>query len=825
MANGALTYLGGLFRAALPTLLTFLALLIWGFLCWQVYVHAPAGSVGSSTYVAVSATPYSVGWVELGQRPGPRSAAAQHLLIRRNGGQWVFANASGNRKVLISTTRTSGRFVQRWELRQGDRISFDGVDIVVIAVTDDTITLRDRVSKREVVFNGDLTPRGEAVFKVCEGSIRRVFNGFKWMSRSIFAGEKSELPVFSIGGGVNCSNRWRMERLDPVAVVIVWQAGRFWVAPGSARRETLLFRAGQRTGTTFDQLSVRMNGRFGKVTSVILGATRYNVTDLGDRLRLSPVTNKMYFFANGLLPNYPSSMRWLGAGKAPLAWISGMGPMIAIGVFIATALGIGAFWFWRRRFRDDNWWLVHAIAALIPSVVGIWVTLLLMRSWGGPDQSLIVAMAWIAWFWATFLLVWSGRLTGYGGWIWMCGVILAGIGTTALFQLGAGAENSRWLGFYYKHAAILALFAWGVAIFTLVPNRMWRNLWITVFNRESILAVVAALLIVAMIAQFLVGSEEGIAGLQPVELVKTVFVVLLGYVGLHVTETRQRDVRRFREKPLTYLAPYFRLAAVFFLIIASIVVGVRDFSPLVIMVVVGLAWLYKLGGTPIGFSKSGKVFQWMRPAVLILVIGIVALLSYVYMNPESVPDGFPQKDRILVWSKPQLFPHSGSQVLGSMDFVGQGGWFGAKPWFGINGPIMTLPAVQDDFITAYLINRFGAIAGLVMLGVQLLLIALLFGLGRRLERQLRGGDFRDQNAGVVLGYTLYGLAWLHAAHWLISWGNTLGMLPVMGQPMTWLTAGNSHLMAFALIILLIAQISAWVGFSFTDEDKMKQQAG
>ena len=518
-------------------------------------------------------------------------------------------------------------------------------------------------------------------------------------------------------------------------------------------------------------------------------------------------------------------MKWLGVGKPALIWISGMGPLIAIGVFVATALGIGAFWFWRRRFRDDKWWLVHAIAALIPSVIGIWVTLLLMRGWGGPDQSLIVAVVWIAWFWATFLLVWSGRLTGYGGWIWLCGVILAGIGTTALFQLGAGAENTRWLGFYYKHAAILALFGWMIAIFTLVPNRMWRNLWITIFNRESILAVIAGLLIVAMAVQFLVGSEEGIAGLQPVELVKTVFVVLLGYVGLHVTETRQRDVRRFRERPLTYLAPYFRLAGVFFLIIASIVVGVRDFSPLVIMTVVLMAWIYKVGGKPSGLSKAGSFFIWVRPAVLLLVIGIVGLLTFVYMNPEVVPDGFPQKDRILVWSKPQLFPHSGSQVLGSMDFVGQGGWFGAKPWFGVNGPVMTLPAVQDDFITAFLINRFGGIAGLVMLGTQLLFIVLLFGLGRRLERQLTGGDFRDQNAGVVLGYTLFGLAWLHAAHWLISWGNTMGMLPVMGQPMTWLTAGNSHLMAFALIILLIAQISAWVGFSFTDEDKLRAEGG
>lgn len=823
--ESGLTYFTGLFRAALPTILTFGALLIWGFLSWQVYVNAPRGNVGRAIEITRSATPYAVGYAELGQTPGPRSAAAQHLLVRNDGGRWVFANASGNRKVLLSTSETSGRFIQRWGIRVGDRISFDGADITVVAVSNDSITLREKFSGRQMTWDGDMNAAGEKVHDVCEGTLRSIINDLKWASRSVFAGDKAELPVFSIGGGVNCPNRWKMPRLDPVAVVIVWQGGRFWVAPGSARRETLLFRGGQQTGTTFDQLKVEMDGRFGKVQSVILGITRYNITDKGDRLRLSPVSNKQYFLASGAPPRYPQSMRWLGAGKGPLPWITGMAPMIAVGIFVATALGIGAFWFWRKRYRHDNWWLVHAIAALIPAVGGIWVTLLLMRSWGQPDQSLIVAMAWIAWFWATFLLVWSGRLTGYGGWTWLCGTILAGIGTTALFQLGAGADNSRWLGFYYKHAAIIALFAWLIALFTLVPNRAWRNLWIRIFNRESVLAVAAILLIIAMIAQFIVGSEEGIAGLQPVELVKTIFVILLGYVGLHVTETRTRDARAFRESPLTYLAPYFRMAGVFFLVIASIVVGVRDFSPLVIMTVVLLAWTWKVGGTMGGLSSGGKLFVWIRPAIALFALGIISLMVYIYANPEVVPDGFPQKDRILVWAKPQLFPHSGSQVLGSMDFVGQGGWFGARPWqwFGANGPIMTLPAVQDDFITAFLINRFGAAAGLIMLGVQLIYILLLFGMGRRLERVLGRGDYRDQNAGIVLGYTLYGLAWLHMAHWLISWGNTLGLLPVMGQPMTWLTAGNSHLMGFALLILLIAQISAWAGLSFSDEEKGRQR--
>ncbi|MGE4011891.1 MAG: hypothetical protein AB7G15_07125, partial [Alphaproteobacteria bacterium] len=64
---------------------------------------------------------------------------------------------------------------------------------------------------------------------------------------------------------------------------------------------------------------------------------------------------------------------------------------------------------------------------------------------------------------------------------------------------------------------------------------------------------------------------------------------------------------------------------------------------------------------------------------------------------------------------------------------------------------------------------------------------------------------------------IYGLAWMHLIHWMISWGNVLGLLPVMGQPMTFITAGNSHLLFFGLAIVAIGLITSWVIQSYRDE--------
>ena len=144
-----------------------------------------------------------------------------------------------------------------------------------------------------------------------------------------------------------------------------------------------------------------------------------------------------------------------------------------------------------------------------------------------------------------------------------------------------------------------------------------------------------------------------------------------------------------------------------------------------------------------------------------------------------------------------------------MDRVGEGGWTGEVEWFGPNGDLMTVPAVQDDFITAFFLNRFGAIIGILFLVAQLAYLVILFSLARQVQRRTEESDFREQSAGWVLAYTIYGLAWLQIAHWTIAWSNTLGLLPVMGQPMTWLSAGNSHLIGFALFTVAVALVTSW----------------
>jgi cell division protein FtsW (lipid II flippase) len=91
-----------------------------------------------------------------------------------------------------------------------------------------------------------------------------------------------------------------------------------------------------------------------------------------------------------------------------------------------------------------------------------------------------------------------------------------------------------------------------------------------------------------------------------------------------------------------------------------------------------------------------------------------------------------------------------------------------------------------------------------LLVIQFLWITTLFKLANHLSRPQANQD--HYAAHNILGNIIFGLTWVHLLHWVISWGNVLGLLPIMGQPMTWLSAGNSHLLAIGAVTLVLAML-------------------
>src|SRR5471032_3273418 len=62
-------------------------------------------------------------------------------------------------------------------------------------------------------------------------------------------------------------------------------------------------------------------------------------------------------------------------------------------------------------------------------------------------------------------------------------------------------------------------------------------------------------------------------------------------------------------------------------------------------------------------------------------------------------------------------------------------------------------------------------------------------------------DFRHARSGRFSYFMLCGGAAFVLGHFLLSWGTNLAIFPIMGQPMSFLSAGGSHLLFFLCPLL------------------------
>ncbi|MER2528490.1 MAG: FtsW/RodA/SpoVE family cell cycle protein, partial [Candidatus Competibacter denitrificans] len=178
-------------------------------------------------------------------------------------------------------------------------------------------------------------------------------------------------------------------------------------------------------------------------------------------------------------------------------------------------------------------------------------------------------------------------------------------------------------------------------------------------------------------------------------------------------------------------------------------------------------------------------------------------LSWLQTRPETLSLDF-QMDRIRVWAAPEQYPHAGYQLRRALEAIRAGGWAGTVWSEPANGRAMAVPVVESDFAPAFFLNRYGGLAGLILAGLQAMLVALLILIAdRALGRDWPGG-YRPGMFGGFAYFSLCGGAALLGAHFLVSWGTNLGFLPVMGQPMSLLSAAGSHLVLFVLPIIALA---------------------
>lgn len=189
-----------------------------------------------------------------------------------------------------------------------------------------------------------------------------------------------------------------------------------------------------------------------------------------------------------------------------------------------------------------------------------------------------------------------------------------------------------------------------------------------------------------------------------------------------------------------------------------------------------------------------SIFSWLqgkrRTVVLLTVAGLIAS-AIVYVSALSFENLLArhQKDRINVWLNPEKCDPQGSlyNLIQSKSAIASGGLEGQGFLQGNMTQLNYVPEQSTDFIFSAIGEEQGFIGSLSIILFFLLLLWRITVIAER------------QRSSFVRCYA-YGVAGILFMHFLVNIGMTMGLMPVIGIPLPFISKGGSSLIGFSLMI-------------------------
>lgn len=264
-----------------------------------------------------------------------------------------------------------------------------------------------------------------------------------------------------------------------------------------------------------------------------------------------------------------------------------------------------------------------------------------------------------------------------------------------------------------------------------------------------------------------------IGTIQPSEFMKIFLIIILA-----------RLINNFNEEHLnpTIKDEFIFLVKIFILVMIPAVLTFiePDTGAVIIYFIITLVMLF------IGGIRK----RWFFLVFLILgsILGIGALI-YIF-NGDLFIDIFGTSmfyriDRLTNWSS-----SSGLQLTNSLIAIGSAGIFG----HGLNNTPIYFPEMQTDFIFAVFASNFG------LLGALLLILLIIFFDINLIHTVSKTTNFADKYAiGGIIAVLLF--------QQIQNIGMTIGLLPIMGITLPFISYGGSSLLSYMLLVGMIFNVS------------------
>ncbi len=177
---------------------------------------------------------------------------------------------------------------------------------------------------------------------------------------------------------------------------------------------------------------------------------------------------------------------------------------------------------------------------------------------------------------------------------------------------------------------------------------------------------------------------------------------------------------------------------------------------------------------------------------MILLTGFALMTTQLFLSLDKH-----QQERINVWLKPSECDPRGSlyNILQSKVAIGSGGFWGKGFLKGNMTKLRFVPEQSTDFIFSTIGEEHGFIGAVLV--VTLFTILML-----RIMRTAESVSTK------FISYYSIGLAGLLLVHVLVNIGMTIGLMPIIGIPLPFISKGGSSLIGFSLMLGIYIRMQA-----------------
>src|SRR3989338_842092 len=392
-------------------------------------------------------------------------------------------------------------------------------------------------------------------------------------------------------------------------------------------------------------------------------------------------------------------------------------------------------------------------------------------------------------------------------WLWFSAGALIVIGFTAIFsatyQLQIKADLDP-LIFVKRQFMSLLLALTGLCLFTYFDYKHLKKAALFLYG-FTIVLLVAILFPCSSAAGAQRWLQLGPVSFQPSELSKLTLIVALAAFF-----SERKKIQSFWQAGyllalvgitflLIFKQPDLGTALVFFAILLGLLTAAEASPRLLIFLVTPIIsillrpvvhlWLvYLLAVALVLFLTRARARDWLL--ILGINVGVGIALPYLWGMLKAY-----QRQRILAFLNPAADPYgAGYHSLQSIIAVGGGGFFGKGFMHGTQTQLQFIPEQHSDFIFSVMAEEFGFLGAAAVLALFALLIWRALVIASESRDTI--GKLLASGIAVMLGF-----------HVFANMGMVIGILPVVGIPLPFMSFGGTSLFVGLASVGILQSIS------------------